>query len=216
MIATIDVVLFAVRDGKLSVALHKRPNEPYAGMYALPGGFIFDGVDKNLVDTTQRVMKTKLGIDAPYLEQLCTVGSEDRDNRGWSISIIYYALVHADDLTGFTGEWFAVDALPDLPFDHTSLVELAVERLRNKAAYSTTPIYLMPDAFTLSELQGLYEQIMGFRIDKVSFRRKMVPYLVDTGLMTSGNAFRPAKLYKIAENANFMPFSASFQAAVDA
>ena len=203
VICTVDVVLLTLGDDGLSVALLKREREPYQGVAALPGGYIHTDEDVNGYAAALRVLKSKTGIVAPYLEQLATFSGAARDPRGWSVSMAYYALVpfaviakagHPDvRLAG-------VDRLHTLPFDHTTIVDTAVERLRSKSQYSSLPCFLAGEQFTLPQLQRVYEALMGEPLNKVSFRRKMAEMdVLDPveGQTDTPGANRPAQLYRL-------------------
>ncbi len=173
---TVDVVLLTLRDGRLQVLLMRRERDPFAGQLALPGGYIHPQQDDDAGAAARRVLADKTGVRAPYLEQLYTYASGARDPRGWSVSIAFYALVSEQALRRTGREVFELldaDALPHLSFDHNRIVETALDRLRNKSAYSSLPCYLLPDRFTLTELQQTYEQVMGVPLEKSAFRRKL-------------------------------------------
>lgn len=202
VICTVDVVLLTLKEDTLHVVLLKRKNEPFAGMPALPGGYIHPQEDKTTWDAAARVLKDKTGIVSPYLEQLATYSGADRDPRGWSVSIVYYALVPADVLeVDHDGLVLApVTRLPRLPFDHKSIVDLAVSRVRSKSQYSSLPVYLCGEQVTLPRLQAVYEAVLGESINKVSFRRKMDEMGIlepIEGEMESGAAHRPAQVYRL-------------------
>jgi 8-oxo-dGTP diphosphatase len=134
-----------------------------------------------------------------------------RDPRGWSASIAYYALVSADTLRPASPapfELWPVDELPRLCFDHARIVDCALERLRSKSAYSSLPCYLLPPAFTLTELQQTYEHVLGQKLDKSAFRRKLADFdfleVVKDAQRTGSH--RPAQLYRIREEKNLMLF----------
>ena len=202
VICTVDVVLLTLKDDALHVVLLKRKNEPFAGMPALPGGYIHPQEDKTAWDAAARVLKDKTGIFSPYLEQLATYSGADRDPRGWSVSIIYYALVPAEVLAVDHDGLVLASAtrLPKLPFDHKSIIELAVSRVRSKSQYSSLPVYLCGEQVTLPRLQAVYEAVLGEPINKVSFRRKMDEMGIlepIEGEMESGAAHRPAQVYRL-------------------
>lgn len=199
---SVDVALLTLDGGKLNILLLARDREPYSGRLALPGGYIHDDEDQDDIGAARRMLRQKIGIEAGYLEQLRTFANNARDPRGWSVSIAYYALVNHDSLNNLkeSCRLVPVDDLPQLPFDHNRIVEAAVERLRNKSSYSSLPCYLLPEHFTLTELQQMYEQVLGIKLDKSSFRRK----LDDLGFLEPAGAdarqtgrHRPAQLYRI-------------------
>ncbi len=203
LICTVDVVLLSLQDAALKVALLKRDREPFRDVLALPGGFIHVGEDTHARDAALRVLKQKAGIVAPYLEQLATFSGTERDPRGWSLSVTYYALV-AYEVIEQAGhaevKLFSVDRLPKLPFDHQAIVKTAVERLRSKSQYSSLPCYLAGDMFTLPQLQRIYEALMGETLNKVSFRRKIAEMgmLEEVeGEFEAAGAHRPAQLYRL-------------------
>lgn len=203
VICTVDVVLLTLKDETLKVALLKREREPFKGVAALPGGFIHTEEDMDAQDAALRVLMAKTGIQAPYLEQLATFSGPARDPRGWSVSIAYYALVPHDVIehAGHPDVKLAsVDRQLSLPFDHKTIIDIAVARLRGKSQYSSLPCYLAGDTFTLPKLQRIYEVLMGEPINKVSFRRKMTEMDIlepIEGQMESAGAHRPAQLYRL-------------------
>jgi 8-oxo-dGTP diphosphatase len=176
----VDVAIFTAVGDRLSVLLIDRDREPDKGRPALPGGAIDDAGDADLDAAARRVLRTKAGVDGFFLEQLQTFGDRERDERGWSISVAYYALVPFEQLPA-DGAFRLADAdkLPRLAFDHDRIVASGLERLRAKAAYSTLPAHLLGEKFTLPELQRAYEVIMAGdknarRLHAASFRRKIL------------------------------------------
>jgi len=195
-----DVVIFTIYEGRLSVLLVRRVTAPYAGLWCLPGGLLDEG--EALDDCAQRVLLEKTGIQGVYLEQLYTFGQPGRDPRGRVLSVAYYALVPYDRLHVRGGverlDWFPEDELPPLAFDHRQIVGAARRRLVGKLDYSTIALQFMPEEFTLSSLQGVYETILGERLDKRNFRKRLqaLNCLEDTGKRYSGGKHRPARLYR--------------------
>lgn len=197
----VDTALFTIRDERLRLILTRRKEPPFEGLFALPGGFVHAQEDADTEAAARRVIRGKIGFDAPYLEQLFTFSGAARDPRGWSVSVVYYALIPWSLLEGnAAAEAFPVDALPPLPFDHGQIVARAVERLRGKATYSSLPAFLLSAEFTMNELHRIYEQTIGARLDKASFRHKIlgqdiieeIPNRFRTG------AHRPAQLYRLS------------------
>jgi 8-oxo-dGTP diphosphatase len=203
IICTVDVVLLTLHERTLKVALLKRDHEPFQGVLALPGGYIHPEEDLDARDAAVRVLKTKAGVESPYLEQLATFSGPARDPRGWSLSIAYYALL-GSGLAAPGGEspirLVAVDSGLALPFDHRQVIETAAARLRSKSQYSSLPCYLAGERFTLPQLQRIYEALMGEPLNKVSFRRKIdemgVLEPLEGAFETSG-AHRPAQFYRL-------------------
>lgn len=203
IICTVDVVLLTLQEGALKVALLRREREPFAGVLALPGGYIHAGEDADTQDAAMRMLRDKTGIISPYLEQLGTFSGRGRDPRGWSISVVYYALVPPEVIEQAAHTevvMCSIDQLKGLPFDHRQIIEAAVERVRNKSSYSSLPVYLCGETFTLPQLQAVYEALLGETINKVSFRRKIEEFGIlepVEGAMETGKANRPAQLYRL-------------------
>lgn len=203
IICTVDVVLLTLHDNRLHVALLKRDHAPFAGVLALPGGYIHAQQDADTRDAAMRTLRDKTGIASPYLEQLATFSGPGRDPRGWSISVAYYALVPntlIDQASHPKVLMTAIDQLKGLPFDHQQIIEAALLRVRNKSSYSSLPVHLCGDTFTLPQLQGVYEAILGEAINKVSFRRKIDELdMLEAvaGQLETGKAHRPAQLYRL-------------------
>ena len=173
---SVDVVLLTLAEPGLMVALHRRPGEPYAGTLALPGGYIHADEDASLEDAARRTLREKTGLAPRYLEQLQTFAGPERDPRGWSVAISYVALVPFEELTSVRGgvfEFYSVDAIPELAFDHSEQVRAAVRRVRNKSSYSTLPCWLLPEKFTLTQLQHTYEGVFGEAVTRATFRSRL-------------------------------------------
>jgi 8-oxo-dGTP diphosphatase len=204
---TVDITVFSLRAGRLSVVLIRRGKEPFAGRWALPGGFV--EMDESLEAAALRELQEETGLSDAYLEQLYTYGDPGRDPRGRVVSVAYFALVPSDSITQIAGRddaveacWFPVDEIPDLAFDHNEIVAYALRRLRYKLEYSAVGFELLPDTFTLSELQRTYEIILGEKLDKRNFRRRILAAKIiePTPLKRIGEG-RPAQLYRYREDA---------------
>lgn len=199
---TTDIVVFTIRHDALKVLLIKRAEDPFLGSWALPGGFV--GIDEGLDEAAERELGEETGVTGVYLEQLYTFGKPDRDPRERVISVAYYALIPSDRIqirAATDAEavgWFALDELPALAFDHQEIFRMALERLRAKLEYSTIAFQFMPQEFTLTELQSVYELILGEPIDKRNFRKRILALeaIEDTGHERREGAHRPAKLYR--------------------
>lgn len=199
---TVDLVIFTVNDDLLKVMLVKRAEEPFAGRWAIPGGFL--RASESLEGAALRVLKEKAGVENVYVEQLYTFGDPARDPRARVITVTYFALIPwkdlvqppSDQVTGLM--WASVNRLPKLAFDHRKIVEYAVKRLRAKASYSNIVYGLMPRQFRLSELQRMYEIIINDKLDKRNFRKRMLAtgLLQETGRRDAAGAHRPAMLYQ--------------------
>jgi ADP-ribose pyrophosphatase YjhB (NUDIX family) len=174
---TVDVVIFTIRCGALHVLLVRRAAPPFTGRYAIPGGFVDE--DESLEAAARRELAEETGVRDVYLEQLYTFGDPERDRRGRVVTVAYFALIASDEMPLRAGtdaaevRWFAVNAVPALAFDHRRILDYALERLRNKLEYTTVGFQLLPEKFTLVELQAVYEAILGRRLDKRNFRRKI-------------------------------------------
>jgi len=202
VVAATDVVIFTVKDKKLQALLIEMKKRPYRGYWALPGGMVKP--EESVDAAARRHLKEKAGVDNVHLEQLYTFGEVDRDPFGRVVSVAYFALVPYDDLTlettaEYAGiDWFAVDGLPGLAYDHRQVLETAVVRLRSKLEYTNIAYSLLPREFTLSELQEVYEIILGRKLDKRNFRKKIqaIGLVKPTSKQATGRANRPARLYR--------------------
>lgn len=204
----VEIAVMSLIDETLQVLLARRASAPHAGRWALPGGVVRIELDASLDAAAQRVMGERLGVKLPFLRQLVTVGGPTRDPRApWAISILYRALVPAADLHATAGkrvealEWRDVgDAVADrkLAFDHAALIGQAAEATRADVDRLDLPFGFLPEQFTLGELQSTCEQLLGRRLDKSSFRRRLADrdaVEAVAGCMRLG-AFRPAQLYR--------------------
>jgi len=209
-IVTADMVILALRDGTLNVLLIQRAAPPFAQNWALPGGFIHADEDADIEAAARRILKDKTGVDSPYLEQVQTVGNGTRDPRGWTVSIVYMALIAADSAALASGanaadvKWWALQGAPPLPglaFDHTEILAACVKRLRNKVEYTTLPVHLLPARFTLPDLQALYERILDRKMDKSAFRKRMAEANFLEPVMGEKRAAsnRPAQIYRLRD-----------------
>lgn len=204
---TVDIVAFSVQNRKLSVLLIKRAGEPFAGMWALPGGFV--EIDENLEAAAERELEEETGLCGAYLEQLYTYGTPDRDPRGRVVSVAHFALIPSNEPIQTSGGsdaakagWHTLDELPPLAFDHAEITEYALRRLRYKLEYTAVGFQLLPDRFTLTELQQTYEIILGEELDKRNFRRRILEagVIEATRHKRSGEG-RPAQLYRYRDDA---------------
>jgi len=204
---TVDVVIFSLRDSDLKVLLIRRAAPPFKGKWAIPGGYVHP--DEALDEAAQRELEEETGLPDVYLEQLYTFGAPKRDPRGRVITVAYFALV-SDDVTVRAGDaaaeaaWHSVHDLPDLAFDHDEILSYALQRLRYKLEYTAVGFELLPNEFTLTELQTAYEIVLGEKLDKRNFRRRILEagILAETGKYREGEGQgRPAQLYRYKKNA---------------
>jgi 8-oxo-dGTP diphosphatase len=195
---TVDVVIMRLYHQDLQVLLVKRHSWPYEGMWAIPGGFV--NKDESLEAAAERELQEKTGVQDVYLEQLYTFGAPDRDPRTRVITVVYFALLNTERLHVKTadGKWFSLYQLPPLAFDHQEILEYALSRLRGKLSYTTIAFRLLPERFTLHEIQRVYETILHHRLDKRNFRKKILSMdiLEDTGVKKMAGTHRPARLYR--------------------
>lgn len=211
-LVTADIALFTLVGSQLRALIVRRENDPAPGAWALPGGVLKPDTDNSLDDTARRVLQSKTGVDAHFLEQVTTVSGPTRDPRGWSVSVVYYALLPTDLVPAVAGVsveaigWYHPDAAePRLAFDHELLLQRALDRLRSKVRQGALPLHLLPEKFTLTDLQRACEAVLGSRLDKGAFRRfiKDEPSL----LLIAGEFLRgpqrPAQLYKAAKGFRF-------------
>jgi 8-oxo-dGTP diphosphatase len=203
---TVDVVIFTLCNQELQVLLIQRARWPYEGCWALPGGFV--EIDEPLERAAVRELEEETGVTDVYLEQLFTFGRTDRDPRSRVITVAYLALVAAERIRPRAGDdatdarWWSTYALPALAFDHRQILDYALTRLRYKLEYTAVGFELLPQEFTLAELQGTYEIIVGETLDKANFRKKLTRANViePTGQFRQ-TAGRPARLYRYREDA---------------
>jgi 8-oxo-dGTP diphosphatase len=199
---TADVVILTVHEGRLEVLLIKRKRWPFEGMWAIPGGFV--NPDESLEDAAKRELQEETGVRDVYLEQLYTFGDPGRDPRTRVITVVYYALLQADRLEIAAADdaedarWFWMYELPDLAFDHRQILDYTLLRLRGKLEYTTIGFQLLPEEFTLSELQEVYEAILNRSLDKRNFRKKVLQtdILQPTADTRRQGQHRPAQLYR--------------------
>ncbi|WP_342150883.1 NUDIX hydrolase [Methylorubrum sp. SB2] len=216
----VDVVLMGIRDGRPAVMLVRREEPPQAGLRALPGGFV--GVTETLDAAAARVLREKAGLSDLHLEQLYTFGAIDRDPRMRIVSVAYLALLPEAAFTAaarngagllpavidvpWAGEAGGPVTVRDageggplaLAFDHADILALAMLRLRGKLDYSAVGFALLPERFTLRQLQEVHEAILGTSLNKPAFRRRMLDrsWLEPTGVREAGTSFRPPELYR--------------------
>ncbi len=202
-VVTADVVIFTIQDGEIRLLLVRRGDEPDKGKWALPGGLV--RMDEDLEHTAMRSLEAQTGVTGVFLEQLYTFGNAARDPRGRVITVAYYALVPSEklQLKAASGAeavgWFALDQVHSLAFDHEEIVRTARERLVAKLEYSTVAFQFMPEQFTLSELQRVYETIRQESLDKRNFRKWVLSqgWLEETGCLRRSGSHRPARLFRV-------------------
>ncbi|MGH1436740.1 MAG: NUDIX hydrolase [Lewinella sp.] len=199
---TVDCIIFGLDESQqLKVLLIRRKLDPYANKWALPGGFVH--MEESLENAARRELKEETGVENVFMEQLYTFGSLDRDPRGRVISVAYFALVNLSEHTlradtdAGDAAWFSINELPELAFDHSTILRTALDRLRAKLRYQPLGFELLPEHFTLSQLQQLYETVLGVpSLNKRNFRTRILKMgvLNEVGRQTNV-AHRPAMLF---------------------
>ena len=204
---TTDVVIFTIKDGKLKVLLVKRAHEPFKGKWAIPGGFI--RISETIDAAALRILKEKTNVQNIYLEQLYTFGDPLRHPTARVITCAYFALIRSDDIVlSFEDnseitevEWHPVYELPPLAFDHKEIIEYSLKRVRERLEFCPIAFQLLPEKFTLTELQKSYELILDKKLDKRNFRKKFLALsiLKELDECTKSGSKRPARLYSFNE-----------------
>lgn len=206
---TVDIVVFSLvqEEEDLRVLLVQRGQPPFEGMWALPGGFI--RIDESLDDAAARELAEETGVAPAYMEQLYTFGAPQRDPRHRVITVAYFAIIPMQDVArqqdsdAADAAWYSLRELPPLAFDHAAIVDYALTRLRYKLEYTSVGFELLPNEFTLTELQRAYEVVLDVALDKRNFRRKILAaeILAPTGSKRREASGRPAKLYRYRDDA---------------
>lgn len=199
---TVDVVIFNLVRNELQVLLIKRKSWPYENKWAIPGGFV--NIDESLEDAAKRELAEETSVQDVYLEQLYTFGAPDRDPRTRVITVVYFALMAKEEIDiraaddAIDVKWFSIYKLPSLAFDHEEILNYALSRLRGKLNYTNIAFRLLPEQFTLRELQNVYEIVLNRKLDKRNFRKKILStgILLDTGQTKMEGTHRPARLYR--------------------
>lgn len=218
-LAMVDVVILTTLDSRLHVLVVRRSNEPtdpFPGQWGLPGGFVDVQQDESLEACALRKLREKTGVRSPYLEQLGSWGSARRDPRGWSATHVYLALLAATDLKLERGgsatdvSWIPVEddrVKVPLAFDHGQILRAALERVRGKTEYTSLPIYLLPPEFTLTELQRVFEIVLGRPLEKKAFRtRVLAADLLEAADELKETSRRPAQLYRAKHKGGLVYF----------
>ncbi|MCA9791510.1 MAG: NUDIX hydrolase [Candidatus Eremiobacteraeota bacterium] len=202
---TVDVVIFTLQERELRVLLVRRGQWPFQDRWALPGGFVREA--EGLEAAAARELLEETGVKDVFLEQLHTFGGLERDPRTRVITVAYYALVPNQRLTPAANadareaRWCSVYHLPELAFDHDLILARALTRLRAKIMNSRVAFQLMPEKFTLTQLQQAYEVVLGKELDKRNFRKKILAsdVVLETDEKQKKGRQRPARLYRFNE-----------------
>lgn len=201
-ILTADAVVLQLINDRLCVLLVQRLRAPFRGAYALPGGY--NAAGETTIDCFARILEKKAGVQQSQLrlvEQLYTFDTVARDPRGHAVSVTYMAL--GKDIVPVAGdttespEFYPIDDLPALAYDHADIITYAHERLKAKITYTNAVYALLDPLFTLTQLQKAYEAILGHELDKRNFRKKFLSLdlVRETGERYREGAHRPARLY---------------------
>lgn len=214
----VDLVILTLREGRLSVLLVQRDGEPFAGAWALPGGFVQEHEDLDAAAERVFTTEARLGEGTAYLEQVRTFGAPDRDPRGRVVSVVSMALgADLPDPAGAPGvetdepaAWWPVDELDalDLAFDHARLLDVAVERARAKLEYSTLATTFLPEEFTVTQLRRVYESVWGVRLDPGNFHRKATRtsgFLDEVQGRVEETGGRPARIFRAGSGTELNP-----------
>lgn len=205
-IFTADCVIFGFHEGELKVLLIERNEYPFKDWWGLPGFFVEK--DETIDEAVQRILFEHTGLRGIYMEQLYTFGDLKRHPQGRIITVAYYALLRLDDVklnpspqTDYvkSAEWHSLSSLPSLAFDHQHIIDKSIAKVQRKISYSAIAFELLPEKFTLTQLQQLYEAIWGRKLDKRNFRKKMLNYdiLKELPEFQKGVSYRAARLYRL-------------------
>ncbi|NGM61860.1 NUDIX hydrolase [Sphingobacterium sp. SGG-5] len=203
---TIDCVIVTFHEGDLKVLLTERNEYPYKDWWAIPGFFVEK--DEEMEAAVKRIAYEMTGLKDIYMEQLAAFAGVKRHPEGRILTVAYLAFVKYENvknkvkpITNYMrqAKWFSMDDLPELAFDHKDILMLAMKKLKTNLSYTLTPYELLPEKFTLTQLQQVYESILGQTLDKRNFRKKMVNlgYLKELDECQTGVSYRAARLYKV-------------------
>lgn len=198
----VDAVVFGYEAKELSVLLIKRGVQPFKDSWALPGGLVLE--NESLEQAVERELQEETGVTIDYLEQLYSFGKPGRDPRNRVISVTYFGLVSPNhfklqaDTDAADVQWFPVNKLPSLAFDHDKILAMAKERLKGKLSYQPIGFELLNTEFPFSELEQLYQTILNRKIDRRNFRKKILSFeiLTETDKIYKPESGRPGKLFR--------------------
>ena len=198
---SVDCIIFGFDQGELKLLLLKRNFEPAMGKWSLMGGFVQD--NESVDDAAKRVLKELTGLEDVFMEQVGTFGDIKRDPGERVISVAYYALVNVNEydrslVQQHNAYWIKIDELPPLIFDHPEMIAKARELMKHQASDNPISFNLLPELFTLTQLQNLYEAIYGEQMDKRNFRKRvaMMDFIEKTDFIDKSGSKRGAYLYK--------------------
>ena len=201
---SIDCVIFGFDEGELKILLIERNEEPFKNWWALPGYIVEQ--EESIDHVAERILYELTGLRDIYMDQFYTFGDVNRHPQGRVITVAYYAMIRLNGskelkpVTNYASKavWISVNELPKLAFDHEKIFSRGFEKIRNKISYQPIAFELLPEKFTLTQLQQLYEVILNKKLDKRNFRKKMLNYgiLKELDEKQKGVSYRAAKLYK--------------------
>lgn len=203
---TVDCVILTFHEGVLKILLTERNEYPYKDWWALPGYFVDKG--EEMEDAVKRIAYESTGLKDIYLEQMAAFAGVKRHPEGRILTVAYMALVRYEDVknkikpvTNYMrqAKWYAINDIPELGFDHEQILNLSLKKLKTSINYTFAPFELLPEKFTLTQLQQVYESIMGESLDKRNFRKKIsnLGYLKELEEFQTGVSYRAARLYKV-------------------
>lgn len=200
----VDAVVFTIIHNELKLLLIRRKNPPFKGMFALPGGFV--NIDEDIEDAAKRELEEETNVKNIFLKKLTAYGAPKRDPRGRVVSVAFMAIIDAESQTlmahpehdALKAEWIDIDDVKELAFDHSKIVEDALEELKYDIQTTNIAAQLLSERFTLAEMQRLYEIILGKTLDKRNFRKRLKSFdiLSATHETKMEGAHRPALLYR--------------------
>ena len=203
---SVDCIIFGFDEGELKLLLLKRNFEPAKGEWSLMGGFVQE--DESVDDAAKRVLQELTGLDHVYMEQVGTFGNTNRDPGERVISIAYYALINVNEydhelVEKHNAYWINITELPELIFDHPEMIVKAHELIKNQASNNPIGFNLLPELFTLTQMQSLYEAIFGEQMDKRNFRKRVatMDFIEKTDQIDKTSSKRGAYLYKFNDKA---------------
>lgn len=205
----VDAVVFGYKEKTLQVLLIKRNIEPFKDSWALPGGLVLE--NESLEEAVERELKEETNATVDYLEQLYSFGKPGRDPRNRVVSVTYFGLVKPEhhtikaDTDASDVAWFDINELPELAFDHATILDMAKKRLQNKLTYEPIGFDLLADKFLFSDLEKLYMTILDKQIDRRNFRKKILSFgiLEELAEKVSEGRGRPANLFKFNQKQYF-------------
>lgn len=202
---SVDCIIFGLNEGSLKLLLIKRNFEPHKGEWSLMGGFV--NADESVDNAARRVLKELTGLDGVYMHQIGTFGEVDRDPGKRVVSVAYSALLNFPDidheiLKSHNAHWVDFNNIPHLCLDHDSMIKKAIRKIQNKFRIEPLAFELLPPMFTLTQLQQLYESVLGIAIDKRNFRRRALDNscIRATDMVDKENSRRGARLYEFINN----------------